>query len=467
MAPKVTSSSNRSSRKPAKPTVVTTSKGRQNRSAVSNATASSGRGGGPAQPTNRVTNASNRTSTGSARVTGTPRPALPPRGGTGGSRPPQSGPVRPSIGNVSGPATSPSRPAAKPSSGPVRSSIGNVSGTATSPAKPPSGPVRPSIGKVGGPATKTATRSGSTQWQNMQTGRVSTSNQPGWPPGTESWTAGGGESTAQTATKTAIGAAKSGRLSGLKAAGKALIGNRLNIATIGLGAVEGALAASNTKWGQGVRDARARNEQATKDAINFGMSKLPGGGKEDQPNSRGKTNIDPYGTSKPKVSKSQERTGTQLAAEMGAKTTPASKPPTPRPSTPRPSASTPSAPPARRSGGAPNPVSLGGDIIRERPSASVARPSVRPSTGRPSAPTSAPKAPPATAKPAAKAPEQQNLFNAPRTGVAKFRTDMNPLGKKIVGTTNFSKSVPSERGFDMTSDYSSSLAIPDKKKRKS
>jgi hypothetical protein len=127
-----------------------------------------------------------------------------------------------------------------------------------------------------------------------------------------------------------------------------------------------------------------------------------------------------------------------------------------------------SKPPAadNRGGGSPNPVSGGSDIIRERPSASVARPSVRPSTGRPSAPTSAPKAPPAAAKPAAKAPEQQNLFNAPRTGVAKFRTDMNPLGKKIVGTTNFSKSVPSERGFDMTSDYSSSLAIPDQKKRK-
>jgi hypothetical protein len=44
---------------------------------------------------------------------------------------------------------------------------------------------------------------------------------------------------------------------------------------------------------------------------------------------------------------------------------------------------------------------------------------------------------------------------------------MNPLGKKIVGTTNFSKSVPSERAFDATSDYSSSLSIPDKKKRKS
>ena len=130
-------------------------------------------------------------------------------------------------------------------------------------------------------------------------------------------------------------------------------------------------------------------------------------------------------------------------------------------------------PPARDNGagGAPNPVSRGGDIIRERPSAAVSRPSARSSApARPAATPSAPKAPPAAAKPAAKAPAtpaEPNMFNAPRTGVAKFRTDMNPLGKKIVGTTNFSKSVPSERAFDTNSDYSSSLSIPDKKKRKS
>jgi hypothetical protein len=140
--------------------------------------------------------------------------------------------------------------------------------------------------------------------------------------------------------------------------------------------------------------------------------------------------------------------------------------PAPRQSAPpsappaRPSAAPSSAPAARRSGGS------GGS----RPSAAS---SPRSTSSSPrSAPASAPKAPPAAAKPTPKAPApttpaEPNLFNAPRTGVPKFRTDMNPLGKKIVGTTNFSKSVPSERAFDTTSDYSSSLSIPDKKKRKS
>jgi hypothetical protein len=56
-------------------------------------------------------------------------------------------PVRPSIGNVSGPATSPKAPKQ-----PSRSSIGNVSGPATSP-KAPKQPSRSSIGNVSGPAT--------------------------------------------------------------------------------------------------------------------------------------------------------------------------------------------------------------------------------------------------------------------------------------------------------------------------
>ena len=83
MAPKVTSSSNRAGRKPAKPPVVTTSKGRGNRSSVSTAKVSSGSNGKPPAAGARVTNASQRTNTGSARVTGSSRPALPPgqRGG--------------------------------------------------------------------------------------------------------------------------------------------------------------------------------------------------------------------------------------------------------------------------------------------------------------------------------------------------------------------------------------------------
>jgi hypothetical protein len=64
-------------------------------------------------------------------------PTTTPSSGSTGT--PPTGPVRPSIGNVSGPASSPTRPAGTPPTGPVRPSIGNVSGPASSP-KPPKGP---------------------------------------------------------------------------------------------------------------------------------------------------------------------------------------------------------------------------------------------------------------------------------------------------------------------------------------
>lgn len=104
MAPKVTSSRDRAGRKPAKPPVVTTSKGRANRSSVSQAKVTDGSNGKPASAGARITNAGQRTNTGSARVTGGSRPALPPgaRGGqvtTRGSSVtpprPNGGPVRP------------------------------------------------------------------------------------------------------------------------------------------------------------------------------------------------------------------------------------------------------------------------------------------------------------------------------------------------------------------------------------
>ena len=70
---------------------------------------------------------------------------------------PPTGPVRSSIGNVSGPASNPTRPTGTPPTGPVRSSIGNVSGPASNPTRPtgtpPTGPVRSSIGNVSGPAS--------------------------------------------------------------------------------------------------------------------------------------------------------------------------------------------------------------------------------------------------------------------------------------------------------------------------
>jgi hypothetical protein len=77
-----------------------------------------------------------------------PKPATP---GTGAPKP--TGPVRPSIGNVTGPASNPKRP-----TGPVRPSIGNVTGPASNPKRPnppakPTRPVRPSIGNVTGPAS--------------------------------------------------------------------------------------------------------------------------------------------------------------------------------------------------------------------------------------------------------------------------------------------------------------------------
>jgi hypothetical protein len=74
-----------------------------------------------------------------------PAPATP---GTGAPKP--TGPVRPSIGNVTGPASNPKRP-----TGPVRPSIGNVTGPASNPKRPkrPAKPTRPSIGNVTGPAS--------------------------------------------------------------------------------------------------------------------------------------------------------------------------------------------------------------------------------------------------------------------------------------------------------------------------
>jgi len=93
-----TSSSSRSKRSSNKP--VTTSKGRPNRASVSTAKVTQGgsRSSGTSNGSIKITNAGQRTSTGSARVTGGSRAALPP----GKPRP-----TRPAIGNVSGPASKP------------------------------------------------------------------------------------------------------------------------------------------------------------------------------------------------------------------------------------------------------------------------------------------------------------------------------------------------------------------------
>ena len=88
MAPKVTSSSNRNKRGSKKPVTKGQNPQRANRQATSKATVSQS-GGGRGRGA-RVTNASQRTTSGSARVTGGARPALPPgrSGGALATRPP-------------------------------------------------------------------------------------------------------------------------------------------------------------------------------------------------------------------------------------------------------------------------------------------------------------------------------------------------------------------------------------------
>jgi hypothetical protein len=88
MAPKVTSSSNRNKRGSKKPVTKGQNPQRANRQTASNATVS--QSGGSRGSGARVTNASQRTTSGSARVTGGARPALPPgrSGGALATRPP-------------------------------------------------------------------------------------------------------------------------------------------------------------------------------------------------------------------------------------------------------------------------------------------------------------------------------------------------------------------------------------------
>jgi len=83
-------------------------------------------------------------------------PTTTPSSGSTGT--PPTGPVRPSIGNVSGPASSPTRPTGTPHTGPVRPSIGNVSGPASNP-KPPSGGKPP----TGPPPSATSSAAKETQ----------------------------------------------------------------------------------------------------------------------------------------------------------------------------------------------------------------------------------------------------------------------------------------------------------------
>ena len=95
MAPRVTSSSNRNKRKSAKPVTRGENPQRSNRQGVSTARVTSGSNGKPTGGGARVTNASQRTSNGSARVTGSTRAALPPgtRGGALAVRPPAARPA--------------------------------------------------------------------------------------------------------------------------------------------------------------------------------------------------------------------------------------------------------------------------------------------------------------------------------------------------------------------------------------
>lgn len=145
MARKVTSSSNRNKRGSTKPVTQGQNPQRSNRQAVSNATVSSGSNGKPPASGARVTNAAQRTSTGSARVTGANQSALPPgqRGGqvtTRGSAmtPPRSGgaPVRP----VSVRDLGPNKP--NQMGGGSTRSLPPGQGSGATPARPPGGTPR-------------------------------------------------------------------------------------------------------------------------------------------------------------------------------------------------------------------------------------------------------------------------------------------------------------------------------------
>lgn len=151
MAPRITGSANREKRKAQssnRPITQGQNPQRSNRQGVSRAT---------------VSNGDSRTRTGTARVTtndsGPPKPVTrqsrvngrlvagtdtrpSPNTRASASTPSKpTGPVRPSIGNVSGPASNPNRPAGP--GGPVRPSIGNVSGPASSPNRPGATPKPP------------------------------------------------------------------------------------------------------------------------------------------------------------------------------------------------------------------------------------------------------------------------------------------------------------------------------------
>ena len=122
MAPKITSSSDRSKRQARSKATVRSDKGRKNRQSVSTAnnktTSSNDR-----KVTNkaRVTNASQRASTGSAKVTRGEKPALPP-GQKGGAIVPVKKPAR--TGNrTAAPSSSTGRPRAGTSSAPFQKAL--------------------------------------------------------------------------------------------------------------------------------------------------------------------------------------------------------------------------------------------------------------------------------------------------------------------------------------------------------
>ncbi len=137
MAPKITSSSDRSKRKTNKP--VRSDKGRSNRQKASTANVTND-GARKKNSGANVTNASQRTSTGSAKVTGgpaKPQASLPP------ARPrPNAAPTRPSIGKVSGPASNPKPPGTnaslKPNGNFKAPSVPNAKAAVKAPVRTPS-----------------------------------------------------------------------------------------------------------------------------------------------------------------------------------------------------------------------------------------------------------------------------------------------------------------------------------------
>ena len=306
MAPKITSSSNRSNRKARRP--VTSDKGRGNRSSVSKAEVTQGsRAGG------------NGSGSGATMVTESlPRSRNPPRGtvtqGRGGTTTPQptkpatpnsSAPVRPSIGNVSGPASrsrsqpKPPKPAA-PKPTPTRPTLPAAGQSGGS--KPPAGTTAP---QRGGP-TRTEAQKAFERRQAAAARRA----------GSGLGSRGGTTYISRPATRPKIRMGFGG----------------LSIAQAVGYAIEDAIASTDTEWGASVR----RGQWERVDTVNRAADYVFSGGRSNpQPADKPNTQPRSGGRQSPRGRSNSGYTKPPGKAADGvfAKATPSPSPtPSPRPS---------------------------------------------------------------------------------------------------------------------------------------